>query len=224
MNYKTIICCVFAIILGMLVFHMLKNVCGCKVVEGTSDMFCDPSLHEDQFCPSGKSCKEIYKETKTECNYECYKSSPNSTEVDRCDCQELSTPNKPCNFKPKTPPCNDWRTNKVYRCTDLPGVDNPECNNSYQPNLVFPGNTPCKLDNTTGIGNICKEDVFNDCNMKKDINGTDICCPSDTYLKFPHTIKSLDILIDKFPHIIKSLDILIDKFPHLRQISSHLNQ
>ena len=26
--------CVVALILGMLMFHMLKNVCGCKVVEG----------------------------------------------------------------------------------------------------------------------------------------------------------------------------------------------
>lgn len=36
MNTETIIYCVFAVILGMLVFHMLKNVCGCQVVEGQS--------------------------------------------------------------------------------------------------------------------------------------------------------------------------------------------
>ena len=34
MNSETIIYCIFAVILGMLVFHMLKNICGCKVVEG----------------------------------------------------------------------------------------------------------------------------------------------------------------------------------------------
>ena len=30
--------CVVALILGMLVFHMLSNVCGCKVVEGNGSL------------------------------------------------------------------------------------------------------------------------------------------------------------------------------------------
>ena len=34
MNTQTILMCVVAIILGMLLANMLKNVCGCKVVEG----------------------------------------------------------------------------------------------------------------------------------------------------------------------------------------------
>jgi hypothetical protein len=35
MNTQTIMCCVVALILGMLLANMLKNVCGCKnVVEG----------------------------------------------------------------------------------------------------------------------------------------------------------------------------------------------
>ena len=34
MNSETIVMCVVALILGMLLAHMLKNVCGCKVVEG----------------------------------------------------------------------------------------------------------------------------------------------------------------------------------------------
>jgi hypothetical protein len=35
MNSQTIVCCVVALILGMLLANMLKNVCGCKnVVEG----------------------------------------------------------------------------------------------------------------------------------------------------------------------------------------------
>ena len=35
--YKTMdkwVMCIVALVLGMLMFHMLKNVCGCKVVEG----------------------------------------------------------------------------------------------------------------------------------------------------------------------------------------------
>jgi len=34
MNNQTIIMCVVSLVLGMLLFHMLKGVCGCKVVEG----------------------------------------------------------------------------------------------------------------------------------------------------------------------------------------------
>ena len=34
MKTETIVCCVVAILLGMLLAHMLKNICGCKVVEG----------------------------------------------------------------------------------------------------------------------------------------------------------------------------------------------
>tara|TARA_A100001015_G_C15021592_1_gene728288 strand:- start:1447 stop:2025 length:579 start_codon:yes stop_codon:yes gene_type:complete len=35
MNSETIVYCVVALILGMLLAHMLKDVCGCKTVEGT---------------------------------------------------------------------------------------------------------------------------------------------------------------------------------------------
>ena len=34
MNNQTIVCCVVALVLGMLLFHMLKGVCGCKLTEG----------------------------------------------------------------------------------------------------------------------------------------------------------------------------------------------
>jgi len=44
--------CVIALILGMLVFHMLKGVCGCKVVEG-------------QFIPSTDVCKCLIAEDRT---------------------------------------------------------------------------------------------------------------------------------------------------------------
>ena len=36
MNNQTIICCVFALVLGMLLANMLKGVCGCKLTEGQS--------------------------------------------------------------------------------------------------------------------------------------------------------------------------------------------
>ena len=34
MNNQTIVCCVVALVLGMLLANMLKNVCGCKLTEG----------------------------------------------------------------------------------------------------------------------------------------------------------------------------------------------
>ena len=34
MKTDTIVCCVVALLLGMLLANMLKNVCGCKLVEG----------------------------------------------------------------------------------------------------------------------------------------------------------------------------------------------
>ena len=34
MNSETIVMCVVALVLGMLMANMLKNVCGCKTVEG----------------------------------------------------------------------------------------------------------------------------------------------------------------------------------------------
>jgi len=36
MGTDQIMYCIVALILGMLMFHMLKNVCGCKTVEGNS--------------------------------------------------------------------------------------------------------------------------------------------------------------------------------------------
>ena len=35
MKTETIVMCVVALLLGMLLANMLKNVCGCKVVEGS---------------------------------------------------------------------------------------------------------------------------------------------------------------------------------------------
>ena len=39
MNSQTIVMCVIALLLGMLLSHMLKNVCGCKVVESVDPGF-----------------------------------------------------------------------------------------------------------------------------------------------------------------------------------------
>ena len=36
MNSDTIVYCVVALLLGMLLANMLKNVCGCKTVEGSN--------------------------------------------------------------------------------------------------------------------------------------------------------------------------------------------
>ena len=62
MNSETIVMCVVALILGMLLAHMLKDVCGCKTVEGletacgTDWHVCDlPGQHR-----TGKDCCNEY--------------------------------------------------------------------------------------------------------------------------------------------------------------------
>ena len=47
MNSETVVYCVVALILGMLLANMLKSVCGCKVVEGGTG-YCDQGE-----CPDG---------------------------------------------------------------------------------------------------------------------------------------------------------------------------
>ena len=48
MNNQTIVCCVVALLLGMLLANMLKNVCGCKVVEGQGTVAGRQVVHRDQ--------------------------------------------------------------------------------------------------------------------------------------------------------------------------------
>ena len=66
MNTETIVMCVVALLLGMLLANMLKNVCGCKTVEGNQ-------------CNSNSDCNEIYPgQDNPKCNEngECILSGP----------------------------------------------------------------------------------------------------------------------------------------------------
>ena len=38
MNTETVVMCIVALVLGMLMANMLKNVCGCKTVEGAGSI------------------------------------------------------------------------------------------------------------------------------------------------------------------------------------------
>ena len=55
MNNQTIVCFIVALLLGMLLAHMLKNVCGCKVVEGSityDDLYAlDPTAMTSEYTP-----------------------------------------------------------------------------------------------------------------------------------------------------------------------------
>ena len=54
MNSQTIVMCVVALILGMLLANMLKNVCGCKtVIEGTAN---PPAPESDTIVGVGSCC------------------------------------------------------------------------------------------------------------------------------------------------------------------------
>ena len=56
MNSQTIVMCVIALILGMLLANMLKSVCGCKVVEGQRGL-----------CPPGMNAKTYQEYAPTDC-------------------------------------------------------------------------------------------------------------------------------------------------------------
>ena len=58
MNYQTIVYCVVALLLGMLLANMLKDVCGCKTVEGqNSESPTSAPLAEGIMCPVTGGCK-----------------------------------------------------------------------------------------------------------------------------------------------------------------------
>jgi hypothetical protein len=57
--------CVVALLLGMLLFHMLKGVCGCKVVEGQS---CEQLTHR---CIINCNETEIEQSDLSGCYNEC---------------------------------------------------------------------------------------------------------------------------------------------------------
>ena len=47
MKTETIVMCVVALILGMLMANMLKSVCGCKSVEGFNLSDCNDCVFQD---------------------------------------------------------------------------------------------------------------------------------------------------------------------------------
>ena len=51
MKTETIVCCVVALLLGMLLANMLKNVCGCKLTEGQNQTFTYNSDNENVHIP-----------------------------------------------------------------------------------------------------------------------------------------------------------------------------
>ena len=60
MDSKTIVMCVVALLLGMLLANMLKSVCGCKTVEG--NITCDPSSSDcEGRGDSGIECSDFIK-------------------------------------------------------------------------------------------------------------------------------------------------------------------
>ena len=77
MNSETIIYCIFAVILGMLLFHMLKNICGCKVVEGACQYYRDCLSINDRI---NDICCVI---DDNECNQGCEGTCQNNENVER---------------------------------------------------------------------------------------------------------------------------------------------
>ena len=57
MNSETIVYCVVALLLGMLLANMLKNVCGCKTIEGATFMGVPTNKLGDSNCWFG-DCRD----------------------------------------------------------------------------------------------------------------------------------------------------------------------
>ena len=80
--------CVVALILGMLAFHMLSNVCGCKNVEGLKDCTNDKTLSGNGRCEDGFCC------VKSPCHTHCKKGTDHQ---DCASCKETCKKNHPDN-------------------------------------------------------------------------------------------------------------------------------
>ena len=64
MKTETIVMCVVALILGMLMANMLKSVCGCKVVEGNwynvGCMTTEKYIDSDNWRAANDTCRSRY--------------------------------------------------------------------------------------------------------------------------------------------------------------------
>ena len=101
MNSQTIVMCVVALLLGMLLAHMLKDVCGCKTVEGTG---------ADRTCGSeGSSCRKDQTgglSSSVPCCDEYYCQTGNNSNIGMCtkytgktgQCSPPCTNNEDCMF------------------------------------------------------------------------------------------------------------------------------
>ena len=83
MNSQTIVYCVVALLLGMLLAHMLKDVCGCdKVVEGSVEL--RPNGELEQRGPNPYGPKAANKCKSLECNGNCICTDRPSPSLDCC--------------------------------------------------------------------------------------------------------------------------------------------
>ena len=89
MKTETIVMCVVALLIGMLLANMLKNVCGCKTVEGNyQDELnkCEDQVKEctracENMSPSELEKKGALTRCFSGCNYvqlDCYKAAKNN--------------------------------------------------------------------------------------------------------------------------------------------------
>ena len=91
--------CIVALILGMLMFHMLKNVCGCKTVEGVTTPTCgkpNDKCDTDADCCSYVKFKKLHNDigpiaNKTVMsNWSACNADPDSTDFGKCKNQNIS--------------------------------------------------------------------------------------------------------------------------------------
>ena len=88
MNNQTIVCCVVALLLGMLLANMLKSVCGCKLVEGA--LSCDEAKNIQPMSP-GDPCRD---EDGLGAWFACH-NDPNRGGLGGVDCDRAARSNGP---------------------------------------------------------------------------------------------------------------------------------
>ena len=181
MNSETIIYCIFGVILGMLVFHMLKNICGCKVVEGQGNR------NQNKATPS-QVCDNYNKEGNKDCK-DCRWNAVS-------DCESLINKKDFPDFKNKKL-CEEgykntgfWDSPCIFTPSMYPGAQDADCYDTDYQYCHFP-------DKNEDV--CCPKDIIEEFpyefksldHMKQKLTNLKVY-PTEN--SFPLTIKSIDHL------------------------------
>ena len=133
MKTDQIVMCVVALLLGMLLANMLKNVCGCKIVEGQGSNFGDYQGAEESVCAhiqdDGMRQACFDKEASSPTIWQGKSKMQILTELVWCDICSYASVRADCESKLNKPHCtwhgDDQDINKCSCIPELPASDLP---------------------------------------------------------------------------------------------------